>query len=319
MSNAGGGSGDQGTTTHETNGLSSTHQTDVQMTSASPATGRMSVREFFNHNLVVGLVVLALTSLGSMYFLGRSEKSDLRKARILLAKDIEPWATRYVLTVRDSANLRSTYGDAAELGGAVDVLRRLRNESAELFSSRAAEIGAEFGADAREGFVSMDASLLRLQHSYEIILARMSDDAQDGAERRQLRLQASNALRDLDASYRKLVGEMSSQLVADAGIEELGSPQSAIQWIETTILVNGLRGSITLKDGESFSYSWSSPDAMACQIETPTGPSGISRAGIGGPVVPAHPWYPRPGTTSALKLTCTNGWTNGADEITIQR
>src|SRR4051812_41223165 len=68
------------------------------------------------------------------------------------------------------------------------------------------------------------------------------------------------------------------------------------------IKINGSDGPVTITVGKNFTYSWSSEDVSACQLTSPSGESGVSLDGSGGPIVPAHPWYPAVGGSTTLTL-----------------
>src|SRR3990167_6670034 len=69
-------------------------------------------------------------------------------------------------------------------------------------------------------------------------------------------------------------------------------PISVSAAISTDIKANDSDGPVAVVNGNSFTYSWSSVEATACALTSPTGNSGISLAGSGGPIDPGHPWYP---------------------------
>ncbi|MEX0932317.1 MAG: hypothetical protein WDZ61_00275, partial [Parcubacteria group bacterium] len=84
------------------------------------------------------------------------------------------------------------------------------------------------------------------------------------------------------------------------------------------IKANGQDGTVEVVNGESWNYSWTSSNATACQIETPTGVSGISLAGNDGPIPADHPWYPSVGNPTTLTLTCTDGTNVAVDSATVR-
>jgi hypothetical protein len=81
--------------------------------------------------------------------------------------------------------------------------------------------------------------------------------------------------------------------------------------------INGSDGPVTITDGEEWSYSWTSADATACEITSPSGVSGVALSGSGGPIGTAHVWYPDVGDSTTLTLDCTNGIDSVSDSVTI--
>ncbi|MEK7227507.1 MAG: peptidoglycan-binding domain-containing protein [Patescibacteria group bacterium] len=83
------------------------------------------------------------------------------------------------------------------------------------------------------------------------------------------------------------------------------------------IKANGSDGPVTVTNGDSWTYSWTSTVATACTLTSPTGDSGISTAGSGGPIPPGHSWYPAVGNSTTLTLNCTNGTNTTTDSVVI--
>jgi fimbrial isopeptide formation D2 family protein len=96
-----------------------------------------------------------------------------------------------------------------------------------------------------------------------------------------------------------------------------GTPISAFAAMGADIKANGSDGPVTITDGDDFSYSWSSTDATACTLTSPSGDSGISLAGNGGPIPAGHPWYPAVGSSTTLTINCTDGTTTSSDSVVI--
>ena len=84
------------------------------------------------------------------------------------------------------------------------------------------------------------------------------------------------------------------------------------------IKANGSDGPITINNGDSWDYSWTSTDSTACTLSSPTGDSGISLSGSGGPIPSGHPWYPSTTTSTTLTLNCTDGTLTTTDSVVIQ-
>src|SRR3989344_3015407 len=87
--------------------------------------------------------------------------------------------------------------------------------------------------------------------------------------------------------------------------------------ISADIKANGSDGPVTINDGDSWNYTWTSDSATACTLTAPTGDSGISLSGSGGPIASGHPWYPAVGTPTTLTLNCTNGTNTATDSVVI--
>ena len=87
--------------------------------------------------------------------------------------------------------------------------------------------------------------------------------------------------------------------------------------ISADIKANGSDGPVTINDGDSWNYTWTSDSATACTLTAPTGDSGISLSGSGGPIDSGHPWYPAVGTPTTLTLNCTNGSNTASDSVVI--
>ncbi len=81
--------------------------------------------------------------------------------------------------------------------------------------------------------------------------------------------------------------------------------------------INGSDGPVTITDGDDWNYSWTSSGATACEITSPTGTSGVSLSGSGGPITPSHAWYPSVGSPTTLTLDCTDGTSSVSDSVTI--
>ncbi|MBX4181602.1 hypothetical protein KW807_01925, partial [Candidatus Parcubacteria bacterium] len=87
--------------------------------------------------------------------------------------------------------------------------------------------------------------------------------------------------------------------------------------VTVDIKANGSDGPVTINNGDSFTYSWSSTSATACQLTSPTGDSGIATSGTGGPIDPTHPWYPTATSSTTLTLNCTDGLSSASDSVVI--
>lgn len=105
-------------------------------------------------------------------------------------------------------------------------------------------------------------------------------------------------------------------LILGAGCTE--NPTSPENVITVDIKVNGSDGPVTLSSGESWNYSWTSAGATVCQLTSPTGTSGVTLAGNGGPINPDHPWYPTAGQQITLVFNCSNGNESATDSVVVK-
>ncbi len=96
-----------------------------------------------------------------------------------------------------------------------------------------------------------------------------------------------------------------------------GTPISALAAVSVDIKANGSDGPVTINAGEEFTYSWSSVEATACVMNTPTGESGVEVTGSAGPIAPGHPWYPATGSSVTLTIDCTDGVNSFSDSVTV--
>jgi hypothetical protein len=87
--------------------------------------------------------------------------------------------------------------------------------------------------------------------------------------------------------------------------------------VTADIKINGKDGLVTITSGQSYTYSWSSTGATACQLTSPA-VSGIDLAGNDGPVTPGHPWYPTASTTVTFTIVCTNGTNTATDSASVR-
>jgi len=85
--------------------------------------------------------------------------------------------------------------------------------------------------------------------------------------------------------------------------------------VTVDIKANGSDGPITITDGDSYSYDWTSSNATSCQITSPAN-SGIPLSGSD-TVLPGSPFYPSLGAPMILTVVCTDGLTTATDAVTI--
>lgn len=88
--------------------------------------------------------------------------------------------------------------------------------------------------------------------------------------------------------------------------------------VSADIKANGSDGPVTINNGDSWNYSWSSANATACTLISPTGTTGLTEVnGTDGPIDSTHPWYPTATTSTTLTLNCTDGADSSSDSVTI--
>src|SRR3990167_8720944 len=92
--------------------------------------------------------------------------------------------------------------------------------------------------------------------------------------------------------------------------------QSYNYTVSTDIKINGSDGPVVLNSEKSYTYSWSSNNATACTLNSPSGVSGISLSGNSGSITPDHPWYPSTGSVT-LTLDCLNDGSTDANSVTV--
>ncbi len=85
--------------------------------------------------------------------------------------------------------------------------------------------------------------------------------------------------------------------------------------VTVDIKANGSDGPITITDGDSYTYNWTSSNATSCQLTSPVN-SGIPLSGFD-IVLPGSPFYPAIGAPMILTVVCTDGLTTGTDAVII--
>lgn len=96
-----------------------------------------------------------------------------------------------------------------------------------------------------------------------------------------------------------------------------GIPLTSFAAVSADIDINGSDGPVTITDGDDWNYSWTSSNATACQLTSPSGTTGVTLAGNGGPITSGHAWYPSVGGSTTLTLNCTDGTDSASDSVTI--
>jgi hypothetical protein len=100
--------------------------------------------------------------------------------------------------------------------------------------------------------------------------------------------------------------------------DSLRLPGASTMRLQVDIQVNGSDGPVKLRDGESFVYTWTSSGAKSCQLTSPVN-SGISLSGQSAPIGSTNPFYPPPGGSVTLIVTCTDDVSTATDAVTVQR
>jgi hypothetical protein len=115
---------------------------------------------------------------------------------------------------------------------------------------------------------------------------------------------------------KNLISRVISPAMLIAVIVGSSLPVSVFAALSADIKVNGSDGPVTINSTESFTYSWSSTDATACQMTSPI-TSGVTLSGTGAPLNPGDQFYPAVGSSVTLTLVCTDGTNNSTDSVTV--
>jgi hypothetical protein len=75
--------------------------------------------------------------------------------------------------------------------------------------------------------------------------------------------------------------------------------------------------SISILNGESYIYGWTSTGADSCSLGAGSGSSSVSISGSNNVVGPGHAWYPSPGSSVSLSLVCTDNQSTASDSVTV--
>jgi hypothetical protein len=87
--------------------------------------------------------------------------------------------------------------------------------------------------------------------------------------------------------------------------------------LDTDLKVNDQDGPlVTVGKSQGYAYSWSSLEATACVLHSPSGAGGIARGGAS-TISPDHPWYPKDYQPTVLTLACTDGARWGIDSVIV--
>lgn len=84
------------------------------------------------------------------------------------------------------------------------------------------------------------------------------------------------------------------------------------------IKANGSDGPLSINSGDTYTYSWSSANATACEQTSPIpDTSGISTSGQSAAIASGHPFFPTAGNPVTITIVCTNGTSNAVDSVVI--
>ncbi|MBX4199160.1 peptidoglycan-binding protein [Candidatus Parcubacteria bacterium] len=82
------------------------------------------------------------------------------------------------------------------------------------------------------------------------------------------------------------------------------------------VKANGSDGPVTLSSGATYTYTWASTNATACQMTSPVA-SGTSLSGTSVVIGPGNTFYPTAASSTTITITCTNGTQNATDSVVI--
>jgi hypothetical protein len=83
------------------------------------------------------------------------------------------------------------------------------------------------------------------------------------------------------------------------------------------IKANGSDGPVTINQGDSYTYSWTSANASSCKLVAPTN-SGIPLVGSDGPIDSTfNLFYPTASSSVTLTINCTDGTNTAIDSVVV--
>ncbi|MES2214279.1 MAG: hypothetical protein V4465_02760 [Patescibacteria group bacterium] len=86
--------------------------------------------------------------------------------------------------------------------------------------------------------------------------------------------------------------------------------------VTVDVKANGSDGPITITPGSSYTYTWTSSNATACEQTSPA-LTGVATSGVSTPVDPAHPYYPTASTPTTITIQCTDGTSTAIDSVVV--
>ncbi len=86
--------------------------------------------------------------------------------------------------------------------------------------------------------------------------------------------------------------------------------------VSADIKVNGSDGPVTIQQGDSFTYSWSSSNSSSCQMTSPINGS-ITLSGTGSAIDPSSPFYPTASAPTILTIECSDGTNTTSDAVSV--
>src|SRR3989344_5411786 len=88
------------------------------------------------------------------------------------------------------------------------------------------------------------------------------------------------------------------------------------------IKVNDLDGPVTINNGDSYIYSWTSTGATSCILISSIGKEEKNSQEVPlqgtGTIPPGHEWYPATSTPATLTISCGNSTNTATDDVLVQ-
>ncbi len=104
------------------------------------------------------------------------------------------------------------------------------------------------------------------------------------------------------------------QTVTDSVVIQLGAAPSPVT---VDIKANGSDGPVTITNGDSYVYNWTSSNATTCDFTSPF-PSSVTLSGSNSVAAGSAFYYPTSGSPVTITVTCSNGSTSATDSVVIQ-
>ncbi len=82
------------------------------------------------------------------------------------------------------------------------------------------------------------------------------------------------------------------------------------------VKANGSDGPVTLNSGDTYTYTWNSTNATACEQTSPV-TSGITLNGASATIALGDSFYPSTTTPVTITVSCTNGTDNATDSVVV--
>ena len=84
------------------------------------------------------------------------------------------------------------------------------------------------------------------------------------------------------------------------------------------VLANGSNGPLVLSSTDTYTYSWTSANATACQQSSPSPLSGITLSGSSATIDSTNPFFPTTGSPVTITINCTDGVNSASDSVVIE-